>query len=118
MEVLGLTPEERRTLFGGDEEVGFGLRSDSIMPKVALLFQMEKADGKKVLYVVYNCSFSPAGFNATSVEDGIEEATVSLDFTCIPAEGDKPYFYYAVDTAEAGAESVATNFFTTVQFPA
>ena len=37
LEVLGLTAEERRMLMGGDEEVGYALRSGADMPSFALL---------------------------------------------------------------------------------
>ena len=117
LEVLGLTPDERRMIMGDDSEVGFRLGADVKMPQFALLFEQQKADGKKVLYAIYNVQFSPNGISATAVEDGIEEATVSLEFTAIPGAGDKELFYFAVDTAEAGAEQYAQNFFTEVQIP-
>ena len=117
LEVLGLTPDERRLLLGGQEEVGFGLTSKLQMPQFALLFEMEKADGKKVMYAIYNVSFSPMGISAVAVEDGIEEQTVSLEFSCLP-HAEKDYFYYAVDTAESGADAIAQGFFTDVKFPA
>ena len=65
-----LTPDERRLLLGGEEAVGFGLTSKLQMPQFALLFEMEKADGKKVMYAIYNVSFSPMGISAVAVEDG------------------------------------------------
>lgn len=117
LEVLGLTPDERRMIMGDDGDLGFKMGTDLKMPQFALLFEMEKADGKKVLYAIYNVQFSPNGISATSVEDGIEEQTVSLEFTAIAGAGDKNLFYYAVDTAEAGAETVAGSWFTQVQMP-
>ena len=54
LEVLGLTAEERRMLMGGDEEVGYALRSGADMPSFALLFRQDKADGKQILNVIYN----------------------------------------------------------------
>ena len=54
LEVLGLTAEERRLLMGGDEEVGYALRSGADMPSFALLFRQDKADGKQILNVIYN----------------------------------------------------------------
>lgn len=115
LSLLGLTPDERRLLQNGVETVGYGLKSSTNMPSFALMFQQEKADGKKILYVIYSLSFSPNGINATSVEDGIEENPTDLEFTCIPGKND--YFYYAVDTAETGAETIASTFFTEVTFP-
>lgn len=47
----------------------------------------------------------------------IEEQTVSLEFSCLP-HAEKDYFYYAVDTAESGADAIAQGFFTDVKFPA
>lgn len=49
---------------GGDEEVGYALRSGADMPSFALLFRQDKADGKQILNVIYNVKFNPMGINA------------------------------------------------------
>ena len=46
----------------------------------------------------------------------VEEQTASLEFTAIEAVGDN-VFYFAIDTAEAGAEEKAAQWFVTVQKP-
>ena len=46
----------------------------------------------------------------------VEEQTASLEFTAIEAVGEN-IFYYAIDTAEAGAEAKAAQWFTQVQKP-
>ena len=46
LSVLGLTGDERRLLQGGDETVGWALRSGMDAPSFALMFEQEKADGK------------------------------------------------------------------------
>ena len=57
------------------------------------------------------------GINAVSLEEGqVEEQVASLEFTAIEAVGDN-VFYYAIDTAEAGAEAKAQAWFTEVQKP-
>lgn len=117
LSVLGLTAEERRMLLGGDENVGWALRSGTDTPSMALLFQQEKADGKKILNVIYNVKFNPMSIQATSIEEGqIEEELCDLEFVAIEKPGDN-IFYFAVDTAEAGAEALAQVWFTEVQEP-
>ena len=57
------------------------------------------------------------GINAVSLEEGqVEEQTASLEFTAIEAVGDN-IFYFAIDTAEEGAEAIAAQWFTAVQKP-
>ena len=113
LEVLGLTGAEKRALFGGENEVGFGLGVDMKQPQMALMFEQKKADGAKMLYVIYDVKFNPAGLSATSVEGGVEEQTISLDFQSIANEAG--FFYFCVDTAEAGAETLAQQWYTQVQ---
>lgn len=117
MEVLGLTSEEKRLLFGGDEAVGFGLRSGVDQPNFAVMFAQQKADGGEILTVIYNVKFSPAGINAVTLEEGqVEEQTASLEFTAIEKPNDN-IFFFAVDTKEEGAEALAQAWFTEVQEP-
>lgn len=53
------------------------------------------------------------GLSATSIEGGqIEEQTISLDFTSIANE--QGYFYYVVDTGEAGMDTIAQQWYTAV----
>ena len=57
------------------------------------------------------------GINAVTLEEGqVEEQTASLEFTAIEAVGDN-IFYFAIDTAEEGAEAKAAQWFTEVQKP-
>ena len=114
--MLGLTGAEKRAIFGGKEEVGFGLNNELNQPQMALMFEQKKADGKKMLYVIYDVKFNPAGISATSIDGGsVEEQTISLDFTSIANEDG--YFFYAIDTAEEGADALASAWFTSVQKP-
>lgn len=114
--MLGLTGAEKRAIFGGKEEVGFGLNNELNQPQMALMFEQKKADGKKMLYVIYDVKFNPAGISATSIDGGsVEEQTISLDFTSIANEDG--YFFYAIDTAEEGADALANAWFTSVQKP-
>ena len=74
-------------------------------------------DGKQILNVIYNVKFNPMGINAVSLEEGqVEEQVASLEFTAIEAVGDN-IFYFAIDTAEEGAEAIASQWFTAVQKP-
>lgn len=118
LEVLGLTTEEKCLLFGGENlGGGFAMGASTNMPQFALLFQQEKADGKKILHVLYNVSFAPQGINAQSLEEGqIEETTEQLQFTSII--GNCGYFYYSLDSGDAVANNnIVKNFFTQVQTP-
>lgn len=111
--VLGLTGEEKKLIFGGKATKGFALGVDDVQPQMALLFEQKKADGKKMLYCIFNVKFNPAGLSATSIEGGqIEEQTISLDFTSIANEDG--YFYYVVDTGEEGMDSIAQTWYTAV----
>ena len=84
------------------------------MPSFALLFAQDKADGKKILNVIYNVKFNPMGINAVSLEEGqVEEQTASLEFTAIEKQGDN-IFYFAIDTAEEGADAIAAQWFAEV----
>lgn len=42
LEVLGLTAEERRLIFGASQTVGFALNTDLAQPQMALLFEQKK----------------------------------------------------------------------------
>ncbi len=116
LEVLGLTTDEKCLLFGKENVAGgFGMDGAVSMPQFAIMFQQEKADGGKILHVLYNCSFAPAGINATSLEEGqIEEKTESLEFTSI--QGANGYYFFSLDTKDAKADKQAiTKWFTEVQ---
>jgi phi13 family phage major tail protein len=118
LEVLGLTTDEKCLLFGGQNmKGGFAMGNEVNQPAFALLFEQKKADGGKILHVLYNCTFSPDGINAQTLEEGqVEETTESLEFTSIL--GDCGYFYYSVDTRDAKADQqLVKNFFTQVQIP-
>lgn len=118
LEVLGLTTDEKALLFGTvNMSGGFAMGANTSMPKFALLFEQQKADGKKILHALYNVTFSPSGINCTSLEEGeIEESTESLEF--VSMLGENGYYFYSLDTADAKADSVLVDgWFTEVQNP-
>ena len=118
LEVLGLTTDEKALLFGGENMAGgFAMSANTSMPQFALLFQQEKADGKKILHALYNVSFAPQGINAQSLEEGqIEETTEQLQFTSIV--GNCGYFYYSLDSGDAKAnQQIVKTFFQEVKTP-
>lgn len=46
LEVLGLTGEEKRLIFGGSNTTGYALTNELNQPTMALMFSQQKADGK------------------------------------------------------------------------
>lgn len=118
LEVLGLTVDEKALLFGGENmSGGFAMGANTAMPQFAIMFEQQKADGGKILHVLYNCSFAPAGINCQTLEEGqIEETTESLEFTAVL--GDCGYFFYSLDTKDAKADqAIVRQWFNEVQYP-
>lgn len=117
LSVLGLTTEEKALLFGSTNmSGGYALGSNVSMPNLALLFEQQKKDGGKLLHVIYNVQFSPAGINAVSTEEEIEESVIDLEFSCIP--GSNGYYAYTVDTTDTSADTTMIGkWFTEVQDP-
>ncbi len=116
MEILGLTTDEKCLLFGGENVAGgFAMGTNTDMPRFAILFEQQTAAGKKILHVLYNASFAPAGISAQSLEEGeITESTETLEFTCIP--GANNLFFYSLDTGDAKAnQTVVKNWYQQVQ---
>ncbi len=116
--VLGLTMTEKALLAGGENmSGGFALNKNTNAPNLALLFSQDKADGGKILTVVYNSQFSIPGINAVTTEEEMEEQIAEIEFTCSPelAEG---YYYYSVDTKDANIDKTMVEaWFTKVQMP-
>ncbi|MCC0644891.1 hypothetical protein KGF45_02260 [Clostridioides sp. ZZV14-6154] len=122
MTVLGLLMDEKALIYGGDNmSGGWGLSTNMQVPNLAILFEQQKRDGGKILSVIYNAQFKPAGINATTVEEKKEKETVELEFTSLPAVtsvDDKNYFYYTVDTKDKNvSQEMIENWYKTVQVP-
>jgi phi13 family phage major tail protein len=116
--VLGLTTNEK-SLLAGTENMsgGFALNRTTNAPNLALIFSQDKADGGKILSVIYNCQFALPGISAVTTEDEVEEQIFELDFTCTEdiKEG---YYYQSVDTKDAKADATMIGaWFTAVQMP-
>ena len=118
LSVLGLTTDEK-CLLAGTENMSGGLALNASMnaPSLALLFEQEKADGGKLLNVIYNVQFAIPSISAVTTEGEISEQISDLDFTCLP-DLKQGYFFYTVDTTDAKTdEEMVANWFTTVQLP-
>jgi phi13 family phage major tail protein len=112
--VSGLTMTEYNTLFGSTHVSGTVLvKSTDIAPEVAILFERNKlGTQEKVLYAIYACKFAPPSINAQTMEGGVEEEPVELQFT-VRELPDGSVFYMA-DT-ETAAALKTDNWFTAVQ---
>ncbi|QYE96663.1 major tail protein [Paraclostridium sordellii] len=118
LSVLGLTTNEK-CLMAGTKNMsgGFAVNQSTNAPRLALLFEQDKADGGKLLNVIYNVQFSIPGINAVTTEGEVEEQLYEIDFSCLP-ELSEGYFFYTVDTKDAKADqTMIQNWFTTVQMP-
>ncbi len=118
LSVLGLTTDEK-CLLAGAENMSGGLALNASMnaPSLALLFEQDKADGGKLLNVIYNVQFAIPAISAVTTEGEMSEQISDLDFTCLP-DLKQGYFFYTVDTTDAKAdEEMVNNWFTTVQLP-
>ncbi|MDB8794271.1 hypothetical protein PN290_00325 [Romboutsia sp. 1001216sp1] len=118
LSVLGLTTDEK-CLLAGTENMSGGLALNASMnaPSLALLFEQEKADGGKLLNVLYNVQFAIPSISAVTTEGEMAEQISDLDFTCLP-DLKQGYFFYTVDTTDAKVDSeMVNNWYTTVQMP-
>lgn len=115
--VSGLTVSEYNTLFGSTVANGGVLvKTTDAAPEVAILFERKKLGTNfKMLYVVYAARFTPPTLSAQTLEGGIEEETVELQFTI--RELTDASVFYMVDTETANA-TVVSNWYTSVQKPA
>lgn len=86
MQVLGLTAQEQSILFGYKYNSGVLEVGNFTSDEVELSFRREKADGKYITYKMF-VVFSPASIDASTIEDSIEESTISLDFEIIQKDG-------------------------------
>lgn len=116
--VLGLTMEEKALLAGTEAmSGGFALNADMNAPSLALMFAQDKADGGKLLTVLYNVQFAIPGIQAVSTEGEITETLSDLEFSVLPDVNDG-YFFYTVDTTDASADAeLVSKWFTEVQKP-
>ncbi|MDK2587555.1 hypothetical protein QOZ83_17130 [Romboutsia sedimentorum] len=116
--VLGLTMTEKALLAGGENmSGGFALNKNTNAPNLALLFSQDKADGGKILSVIYNVQFSIPGINAVTTEEEIEEQIAEIDFTCTE-ELKEGYYYYSIDTKDDSIDQTMIDaWFTKVQMP-
>ncbi|WP_270940881.1 major tail protein [Romboutsia lituseburensis] len=118
LSVLGLTTDEK-CLLAGTENMsgGFAINATTNAPSLALLFEQDKADGGKLLNVIYNVQFSIPSISAVTTEEEMEEQIAELDFTCLQDLEDG-YYYYAVDTKDSKADATMIGkWFTEVQKP-
>jgi phi13 family phage major tail protein len=112
--VSGLTMAEYKTLFGSNFGTGDVLiKSTDIAPELAILFERTKlGTQEKVLYALYACKFAPPSINAQTMEGGVEEEPVELQFT-VRELSDGSVFYMA-DT-ETALPAKTDAWFTSVQ---
>lgn len=120
--LLGLTMDEKCLLAGVEKmQGGFALDTSINAPTLALLFEQDKADGGKLLSVVYGVQFSIPGINAITTEEEMEEQLAELEFTCLPVEIEelgKSLFFYTIDTKDSDVDSdMVQNWFKSVQKP-
>lgn len=120
LSVLGLTTNEK-CLMAGTKNMsgGFAVSQSTNAPRLALLFEQSKADGGKLLNVIYNVQFSIPGINAVTKEGEIEEQIYELDFTCLPElQSGEGYYFNVVDTTDTKADSTMIDkWYTEVQLP-
>lgn len=112
--VAGLTMAEYNTLFGSTvADGGVLVKSSDIAPEVAILFERNKlGTNHKVVYALYACKFAPPAINAQTMEGGIEEETVELQFSVRElADGE---VFYMVDS-EVHIGTKVANWYTAVQ---
>lgn len=120
--VLGLTTDEKCLLAGVENmSGGMALTTDTNSPTLALLFEQDKADGGKLLTVIYGTKFSLPSINAVTTEEEMEEQVLELEFTCTPVEFkelNKSFFFYVIDTKDPNVDSeMVDNWFNSVQKP-
>lgn len=116
--VVGLTTDEKCLLAGSENMAGgFAINSNMNAPSLALLFEQDKADGGKLLNVIYNVQFAIPAISAVTTEEEMEEQIAELDFNCLQDLQDG-YYFYAVDTKDAKADAtMISKWFTEVQKP-
>lgn len=118
LSVLGLTTDEKCLLAGAENMAGgLALNASMNAPSLALLFAQDKADGGKLLNVIYNVQFAIPAISAVTTEGEMSEQISDLDFTCLPDLA-KGFFFYTVDTSDAKADAeMIGKWFTEVQMP-
>ncbi|MBS6025639.1 MAG: hypothetical protein KIB00_16310 [Paeniclostridium sordellii] len=121
LEVIGLSIIEQILLFGNNAAKGGVYVTDSDeAPEGAYIFEMQKKNGHRRLYVVYNCKNSPTDIKSETIEDGKAEwQTNEIEFQIGSLNKDGVnYIYFFVDTdAEDAVQEQITNWYKTVQFP-
>lgn len=118
LSVLGLTMEEKALLAGVDVvKGGIALGTNTVAPNLAVLFAQDKADGGKILTIIYNVQFATPSIQAVTTEGEIEEQIAELEFTCLPDVQSRLFFYIVDTTDETADEAMISKWFTEVQRP-
>lgn len=119
--VIGLSAEEQVLLFGNNAAPGGVYVTDADeAPEGAYLFEMQKKNGAKRLYVVYNCKNSPTDITSETIEDGKAEwqlNEIEYQVGSLTKDGIN-YIYFFVDSDAADADATqVSKWYTEVQFP-
>lgn len=118
---IGLSSDEQILIFGNNAAKGGVYVTDTDeAPEGAYLFEMQKKNGAKRLYVVYNCKNSPTDITSETIEDGKAEwQTNEIEYqigSLTKAGVNYIYFFVDTDAADADEEQIG-KWYTEVQFP-
>lgn len=115
--VLGLLTSEKSLLIGAENmSGGIAIKEGIKPPTVAVLYEQEKADGGKLLHVIYCAKFDIPAVNAVSTEEDIDENITDLEYVSIAHKSG--YYGYTVDTTDPDVDNeMIENWYTTVQMP-
>lgn len=117
LNILGLTFQEMKDILGYKGELGEIYMQDNFNPQyITLLFTREKANGEKLLNVLYKCKFDITDLSAKTITDAVEQENVELKFKCTPDENRHNLQYFILDT-EYGNKDKVDNFFKIIQLP-
>lgn len=118
LNILGLTFQEMKDILGYQGTDGEIYMQDSFNPPyVTLLFTREKANGEKLLNVLYKCRFDINDLSAKTLKEAVEQENIELKFKCISDENRYDLQYFILDTETSLNKDKVDSFFKIIQLP-
>lgn len=118
LNVLGLTMEEMKDILGYKGVLGEMYMDNSFDSKyITLLFERQKANGSKLLNVLYKCKFDVTGLSAQTIQEGVEQENIELKFKCVSDDSRYNLHCFVLDTEEILNKDKVDNFFKVIQLP-
>lgn len=118
LNILGMTIKEMKDILGYQGVEGEMYMQDSFnAPYVTLLFARQKANGEKLLNVLYKCKFDVTGLSAKTIQENVEQENIELKFKCIADNDRYNLQYFILDTETSLNKDKIDNFFKEIQIP-